>query len=343
ANNTPKLNCIRSDAEISDRMNLPYKTFSEDCSTSIAGKWIIAPEAGALKVGPEPGSGLWWQVTEATLSERICYFDDIYEFGEDGSFKNILGDETFLSEFQGVSELQCGALVAPHDGSLDASYQYTPETGKLTLIGKGAFLGLAKVVNGSELEDPNAAPETITYNVSFSENGNRMTLVIESDQGVFWTYELIKEAVFIADNNFEQALIDLNIDSDGTINHRILRSDAERVYSLDVSKADNNSSLPNVNNKIQDLTGIEAFTNLTYLTCHSNEISDLDVSASTSLWNLHCPFNRIEKLILPETETLTWLNFSNNNLTEVDISGIPKVVHLSGSWNQLTSIDVNPN
>ncbi|WP_324720406.1 hypothetical protein [Salinimicrobium sp. HB62] len=343
AYNTPKLNCIRSDAEISDQMNLPYKTFSEDCSTSIAGKWIIAPEAGALKVGSTPGSDDWWYLEkdEGEILRRACYMDDLYVFSEDGTFSNVQGDETILEPFQGVETHVCGEPVPPHDGSIPASYEYDPINGTITLNGKGSFLGISSAVNAGIL--PNVpVPESITYNVSFSENGNVMNVSLNWGDG-FWTYKLLKDVVFIPDNNFEQALIDLGIDSDGIVNHRILRRDAEAVSSLDVSNADSNAHLPNVGSKIQDLTGIEAFINLTYLTCHSNELTELDVSANTSLRNLHCPINRIETLILPATETLTWLTFSQNNLAEIDLSGTPNLTNLTGSWNQLTSIDLTPH
>ena len=52
--------------------------------------------------------------------------------------------------------------------------------------------------------------------------------------------------VYIPDPNFEQALIDLGIDSDKKINHQIFRSDAETVYDLDVSDPENNSQLPSM-------------------------------------------------------------------------------------------------
>ena len=40
------------------------------------------------------------------------------------------------------------------------------ENNKLILNGKGAFIGLPKVVNGSELSNPNDAPESIEYEIT---------------------------------------------------------------------------------------------------------------------------------------------------------------------------------
>ena len=92
------------------------------------------------------------------------------------------------------------------------------------------------------------------------------------------------QTVEIPDKNFEQALINLEIDSDGELNGLLLKSDAVQVTSLDVS-----------NEKIKDLTGIEAFTSLVYLDCSDNELSGLDVTQNIALINLFCSINDIAK------------------------------------------------
>lgn len=58
----------------------------------------------------------------------------------------------------------------------------------------------------------------------------------------------------IPDVNFEQVLINLGIDSDGTINGQILTADALQVTHLYITSSSPNSF-------IQDVTGIEAFVN----------------------------------------------------------------------------------
>ena len=77
----------------------------------------MAPEAGALQVGPTAGSGEWWSNTLEDVTTRACVFDDQYVFNADGSFQNVHGEETWLEVWQGVASDQCGAPVAPHDGS----------------------------------------------------------------------------------------------------------------------------------------------------------------------------------------------------------------------------------
>ena len=47
---------------------------------------MLAPEAGALQVGPTAGSGEWWSNSEDDV-KRACYFDDHYVFNADDLFK----------------------------------------------------------------------------------------------------------------------------------------------------------------------------------------------------------------------------------------------------------------
>ena len=47
---------------------------------------------------------------------------------------------------------------------------------------------------------------------------------------------------------------------------------------------------------ITDLTGVEAFTSLTYLKCHDNQISSLDISQNTDLIELNCHHNLLTSL-----------------------------------------------
>ncbi len=158
----------------------------------LAGTWKIAPEAGAIGVGPNQGDVSWWASNADDVTGRACYFDDKYVFGLDASFSNVLGNETWIEGWQGGTDA-CGTPVAPHDGSAMATYSYNQAAGTVTLNGKGAYLGLAKVYNGGELTTPANAPNSITYNVTLSDNDNRMTLDINIGGG-WWRFKLVKES-----------------------------------------------------------------------------------------------------------------------------------------------------
>jgi hypothetical protein len=161
-------------------------------SYSLEGTWHIANEAGCIGVGPTQGDISWWNLDDAGIVERACYMDDAYVFGSDGSFMNVMGADTWVEEWQGNDPPGCAAPVAPHDGSNAATYTWDEGASTVTLNGVGAFLGLAKVFNGGELTAPGDAPESITYMVEFSNDGNRITVDIEISGG-WWRYILDKE------------------------------------------------------------------------------------------------------------------------------------------------------
>jgi hypothetical protein len=158
---------------------------------AIAGDWKLAPEAGALGVGPSKGDTSWFASSEATVTERACLFDDIFRFGEDGSFSNVMGDQTWLEPWQGSDPEACGTPIAPHDGSNAATYVYDEAAATVTVNGLGAHLGLAKVFNGGELASSADAKESITYTIT-AQTDTTMTLDIEIAGGGYWRFKLAK-------------------------------------------------------------------------------------------------------------------------------------------------------
>lgn len=91
--------------------------------------------------------------------------------------------------------------------------------------------------------------------------------------------------VVIPDKNFEKALIELGIDTDGQINGQVLRSDALFVTSLDIS-----------NMNIKNLKGIEEFKSLMYLNCWDNKLTYEDFSQNISLIKVIGSINNIKSL-----------------------------------------------
>ena len=170
--------------------NVEWKATTGGAGSALAGAWRLAPEEGALKVGPEEFSGAWWQLGEADVVTRACLMDDVYVFNADGSFENRLGGETWLEPWQGGDE-GCGAPVEPHDGSVPATWSYDADAGLVTLEGQGAFLGLAKAHNNGQLDAPYEAPASITYNVYLEEDGS-LTVSVDYQEG-WWTYKMVRD------------------------------------------------------------------------------------------------------------------------------------------------------
>ena len=120
----------------------------------------------------------------------------------------------------------------------------------------------------------------------------------------------------IPDENFEQALIDLGIDSDGTVNGQVLTADIETLTELDFSEI-------NIGTYITDLTGIEDFTaleilNLNYATIAIEESDEDFLSNNLNLKELHaqngcgdCGGLFIESLDFSNLEDLEYVNLKH--------------------------------
>jgi len=158
-------------------------TISLGYSQSLTGTWKVT----SIAVGPNQGTADYYSLSVSS-GERACFFDDQYKFNANGTFQNVQGTETWIEGWQGGSD-SCGTPVAPHNGSNAATYSSTAST--LTLTGVGAYLGLAKVINGSEINSPSAAPSAITYQIGSLTSS---ALVVDINVGCcWWRFTLAKE------------------------------------------------------------------------------------------------------------------------------------------------------
>ena len=116
--------------------------------------------------------------------------------------------------------------------------------------------------------------------------------------------------VNIPDADFKNALLThipvIDTNGDNEIQH----SEAE-AFTGALSLDDKN---------ISNLTGIEAFTSVTQLYCHSNNLTSLDVSANTALQELYCFNNQLTSLNISTNTALQILDCYINELTSLDLS-----------------------
>lgn len=130
---------------------------------------------------------------------------------------------------------------------------------------------------------------------------------------LFILYDVHAQFTNIPDPNFEQALIDREIDSDGVINGQVLSSDIVNITTLEI-----------VEEGISDLTGIEDFVALETLNCAYNQLTELDLSQNLMLQQLETWYNFfLTSLNITNNGNLTYVDCSQNNLTELDLSGNP--------------------
>lgn len=150
---------------------------------------------------------------------------------------------------------------------------------------------------------------------------------------LFCTTQLFAQNVNIPDANFKAALI----------NHSP-KIDTNNDKEISLFEAQACTSKVNVPYKrISDLTGIEAFTNITELDCSQNPLNNLNVSQNTKLTYLNCYDTRLSSLDVSKNTLLTFLMCFYNQLTNLDVSKNTALTFLACSENQLTSLDVSTN
>jgi len=149
---------------------------------------------------------------------------------------------------------------------------------------------------------------------------------------LFFSMGIMAQITSIPDPGFEQALIDLVIDSDQTINGQVLTSDIASVTDLDLS-------IYNELGTMQKITGIEDFTSLKVLKIIQIGLlyynDPLDLSSLTNLEELHLGDegdvnqNDIKKVIL------------NNNPNLMLIDGYAETVTLTGTDVDINNLDLS--
>lgn len=133
--------------------------------------------------------------------------------------------------------------------------------------------------------------------------------------------------IFVPDAQFETKLIELGIDTDGTLNKKVLKSDAAQVEYLDISSQ-------TVTDEIHDLTGIEGFPNLKRLFAIGNRLSTIDLSGNVLLDTLNLAGNDLTTIDLRNNKELLLLDLKVNDLTEVSgLSAATKLDMLNLSFN----------
>jgi Leucine-rich repeat (LRR) protein len=138
------------------------------------------------------------------------------------------------------------------------------------------------------------------------------------------------QIVNIPDANFKAKLVALGIDtnSDGNIQN----TEALAVTTLNVYQS-----------SISDLTGIEAFTNLTELNCGGNQLTTLNVNALINLTKLYCYSAQLTSINVVGLSNLSILECDGNQLSSINLSGLSSLTRLKCGSNQLTSLNVTGN
>ncbi|MCC7453609.1 MAG: T9SS type A sorting domain-containing protein [Crocinitomix sp.] len=147
---------------------------------------------------------------------------------------------------------------------------------------------------------------------------------------VLFSTHVISQSVYVPDNNFEQALIDLGVDD--------LLDDFVSLESVDTI-----TNLILEYKGISSLEGIASFSNLLTLHCGGNFLTSLDVSSNIQLQMLDCYDNDITDLHLNENIYLEYLDCSINALTSLDLSDNLNLSIFGCHSNSITTLDLSSN
>jgi Leucine-rich repeat (LRR) protein len=180
---------------------------------------------------------------------------------------------------------------------------------------------------------------------SFGYNPNLFCILVDNAtvaSGNYITWKKDKEATYsdtvcdtaftlIPDSNFEDKLIELEIDIDGK-NGKVLTKNIASITQLFV-----------ISSSISDLTGIQDFKSLEFLNCEDNKLTNLDVSKNLLLTSLYCGKNKLTTLDVSKNILLNEMICGNNQLTNLDVSNNTALESIRCDNNQLKNLDFTKN
>lgn len=158
---------------------------------------------------------------------------------------------------------------------------------------------------------------------------------------LFLSKSLLSQNLVIPDINFKNALLEHGNSITSPI---IWKIDTNNDGEIQMSEAIAYEGSINVENKnITDLTGIEAFENIRYLFCYSNELTSLDVSHNTKLITLYCQYNQLTTIDVTQNNLLKYFYCGHNRFSNLDISQNIQLESFACWNNQIDNLDVTQN
>lgn len=150
----------------------------------------------------------------------------------------------------------------------------------------------------------------VKWTGDYTGTENPIQITMSEPMSIVANFELENlEKIYVPDDNFEQALIELGYDQE--MDDYVFRYAIETVKELQLE-----------NRQIEDLTGIEAFRELNTLILTHNNLTTLDVSNNPYLHTLICNRNQLTSLDISGNIALDPNSFdaTDNQLSCVQIS-----------------------
>jgi Leucine-rich repeat (LRR) protein len=219
---------------------------------------------------------------------------------------------------------------------------------RLGTVRYDVFLGNSQLAS-------NITANTFTINNLAFNTTYTGTLVGKASTGdtesMDFTFTTGKEYILIPDAGFEQALITGGQDTEGILNGKMIKADAEAATKIDASgyNISNTSGLQYFINLIEadfsnnKLKTIDFGQNraIRKLNLGKNEFTNLNFSPNTSLVELYVFNNLLNQLNITQCVNLEVLVADNNKLAALDINSLNKLKAIGLSFNSLSNISIS--
>ncbi len=279
----------------------------------------------------------------------------------------IVTDEPTPEKYRIITSVIGPAGVDPnHCGKIEGTDTCEPgeDVGMMPIAYEGYVLQSVSVTCNGEPLTPWIDYGYYNFNMPRGDVFFTATFMAEPEQGAVTDCVQINEANF-ADDAFRDYICDLfHKDEDewltpfemGSVQRMLL----QRVDEYGDVIRDDDDEEDGIG--VESLSGIEHFTNLTFLNCSKNDLktlalteanaelrelycydcglTSLDVSALGKLDTLCCYSNRLETLIVSHNPDLVWLDCGYNRLNAIDVSKNTDLEYLHCEHNRLTKLDV---
>lgn len=275
------------------------------------------------KIPASKQSGNQFSLSMSALSGGKTYYTIAYALDdqEDVGY-SVIPFEVFVPKYAQSVTLSMTEATLPIEGSITLTVTVSPEDAvDKTVTWESSNPEIASVQDGlvTGLKEGKA---TIVATVSDISATCEITVM-----------DFIESSVFPDLAFREYVYTNFDTNNDGFLS----REEALRVYSINISGTSNNPGI------YSSLEGIEFFSNLKYLNCEYNQITELDLSNNPFLGFLNCCCNQIHHLDVSNNLILTNLYCQSNQLTDLDVSKNHDLISLMCDKNPLTSIDISHN
>ena len=160
---------------------------------------------------------------------------------------------------------------------------------------------------------------------------------------IFISIAASAQIVNIPDANFKTALVNISyVNSNG--DGEIQVSEALDVTHLHLTSFGINNDPPNISNLTSNLTGLEAFTNLTSLIIEGLSINNFNFPTLSNLMFLELRGNtQLANVNLIPLTNVIYLTCGQSVLTSLDLSTLTNLERLVLDFNSLSSLDFSNN